>query len=330
MEHLGSRNQFCLLGLVLLVYATGSVILFSNLSSFYPELVYAVAFDLLLIVPVAIYFALRHTKFVTPAIAVSLGLSVYLLTFHGAVPVWFTNLLMVVGFSAEAGLILFVGFRLYKAITDSDSNETDLMDSVFSSVSNLIGNNRLGSFVAAELMTFVFVFRPPFKETKGEEFYGYRAGRGLISLHLGVIFLTIQETLVVHFLVSFVSPFAAWVLTILSLYFVLMMIGNLRACFAFPVSFDGNMLRIRYGNVFDARVPVSAIKSVEELGYDLRGLEKAAKASIAPGFEQLNCVVRLNHKISARVFFGFYKQTDEIAFFVDDPAKLIENFERGS
>ena len=332
MESTRYRKQFLLLGFVAIVYTVGTSLLFSGYTIREPILNYAIAADLLLIVPIVLYIAFRGTKLLAPSLSISFIASIYLLSTSSTVlPEWFLTALLYTSFAAEAALVSFVLFQIYRGYrTVTTDGSVDIVDRVKSATNSVIGKNLASSISASELLTMIFALRPPFKEAEGENLYHYRAGRGLVSLHIGIVFLTIQETFVVHFVVSLWSPLAAWILTIGSLYFVVLILANLRACYALPVSLQDEVLRIRYGHVFDAKIPVRLISSIEELSYDQRSVENAVKASIAPGFEQLNCVVRLQEETTVSSFMGFQKKTDEIAFYVDDPKKLIENLGRGS
>ena len=76
----------------------------------------------------------------------------------------------------------------------------------------------------------------------------------------------VAETIALHFLVARWSEVAAWVLTGVSVYGAVWLVGDYRACVARRIEVTEESLRLRLGLRWEAEIPYSAIAEIVPLG----------------------------------------------------------------
>lgn len=133
-----------------------------------------------------------------------------------------------------------------------------------------------------------------------------------------VLIAGVGETVGLHFLVARWSGTAAWVLTALSVYSALWLVGEWRALELRPVLLTATALEIRIGLRWRARVPRSSITAVCS-GPDERGHPGAPRASAlgAP-----NLYVHADEEIVLHGLFGRTRRAACVGLRVDDPEAL--------
>jgi hypothetical protein len=130
------------------------------------------------------------------------------------------------------------------------------------------------------------------------------------------------EALAVHVLAARWSPGVAWVLTALSAYGVIWLVGLGRSVALRPTVVEREGLRVRIGALAEARVPFEAIASV--------ALVRAAPANRrAPGYLHAallaapRLTIELKEPVEARGLYGSRKRgITRIGLMVDEPAEL--------
>jgi hypothetical protein len=152
-------------------------------------------------------------------------------------------------------------------------------------------------------------------------------GLGTYSTHRAIAYVPFMvaammavgiETIAVHLLLRLWSPTAAWILTAISLYTLLWLIGDVHAVRLRPIRVEDGLLRLRLGLRWDATIPLAAIAAVEAPGEDrdtdARGDLKAVLLG-AP-----NCRIRLREPVRAVGLYGITRSVRIIDLHVDDPA----------
>ncbi|GAB4317652.1 MAG: hypothetical protein Kow0074_06390 [Candidatus Zixiibacteriota bacterium] len=135
----------------------------------------------------------------------------------------------------------------------------------------------------------------------------------------GLMVVLFFETIGVHLLVGQWSTTAAWILTGLSVYAMIWLIGDYRAMVARPIHLTDDHLKLRVGLRWEADIPRDCIASIEMVGSlnpDTRG---ALKVSL---LGQPNVRLRLKKPVDVVGMYGILKTTQEIWFTVDNPSSF--------
>lgn len=136
------------------------------------------------------------------------------------------------------------------------------------------------------------------------------AAYGTVVLGLGIVVAV--EAVAVHFLLRMWSPTAAWVLTGLSIYSVVWLVGDWRAIRARPSVVGRGLLRLRLGIRWEVDVPRAAIESVEP------GLVEDADLKLTlPAAKGVT--LRLHEPVEAIGPYGIRRRARSIALALDDP-----------
>ena len=141
-------------------------------------------------------------------------------------------------------------------------------------------------------------------------------------LYLGVfLFLVLVEGAVVHLLLSIVaSSLAAWIVTGMTAYSALWLVGDAHALRHGGVVVAEAGLDVRIGVRWNGRIPWAAVRAIE-LGEAPVG---ALDASILGG----NVVVHLREARALRRLFGRWRTGTAIALSIDDPARFLRETAR--
>lgn len=149
---------------------------------------------------------------------------------------------------------------------------------------------------------------------------------GYAGLVLAVAMMSVVEGTVVHLLAARWSPVAAWILTALSVYGVIWMVGDLQAIRLRPTLVDDDALHVRVGLRWDARIPWSEIEAVEPRG-------AAPFPSRAPGHLRATpmgepaLVVTLRRPVRVRGPYGISRTVTRLGIAVDDPGGFLSQVE---
>jgi hypothetical protein len=131
------------------------------------------------------------------------------------------------------------------------------------------------------------------------------------SLYAGVFaFLILVETMVVHIVLAHFVSLAAWVVTALSIYSALWVIGDALALRHGGLVIRGDELRITIGTRWRTTVPLT----------DVIALEPAGPAELDLSILGANAVLRLRHPARVEGLFGRVRHASAIGLSVDDLA----------
>ncbi len=168
------------------------------------------------------------------------------------------------------GVVLARARRVSRVLRAADS--ADPVEKIRLACEGIFGPGRLAGFLSAEIAILWFALfswrrgSSPESERRspGESVTFYRAS-GWPTV-LAVVFLLIAgEGFGAHVLLSKWSVRAAWTFTALDLYSVLWLLGDFQALRLRPATFDGEVLRLRFGMRWSARIDASNILSVTRL-----------------------------------------------------------------
>lgn len=151
----------------------------------------------------------------------------------------------------------------------------------------------------------------------------HRSGYGPV---LAALFLALTaEAVAVHLLVRHWSDAAAWLLTLLTAYAVLWLIGDFRALGRRPILLTDDELVVRFGLRWTVRVPLARIRAVRGAG-SLGPRGPRHLRAVLLGVERQ--VVELDSDLVAIGLYGMRRRVRSIGLSVDDPERFLRCLER--
>lgn len=218
-------------------------------------------------------------------------------------------------------------WRRLKAATGTPTAGLDLRQALGDAARQLLGHGRVAEIVASEMVMFAYACswrRPPSEAAAGRFTLHRHSGFGLLMG--GATIATVAEIVPVHFLVHhFVSPLAAWGLTLLSVYGAVWILGHWQAVRQRPVELGDDALMLRLGLLWDVKIPYRSIANLRAV--------PPSEGSI-PG--ALRCVpaglpshaIELTETLTAEGPYGLTRQVDLVALYVDEAQRFERQLER--
>jgi membrane protein YdbS with pleckstrin-like domain len=155
----------------------------------------------------------------------------------------------------------------------------------------------------------------------GPETFTYHRRVSYGAMMAALMLVMIPETLGLHFLVQRWSPAAAWVLTVLSIYSVLWLLGLYQAVRLRPIRVEEDRLLIRIGLKWRVEVPFEDIAAVEVLrGGTVLPKRKDLLRAVVLG--DARYLLTLARPAVAEGPYGIRRRVEKIAFAVDEPQRF--------
>ncbi|MCD2259851.1 hypothetical protein [Psychroserpens luteolus] len=154
---------------------------------------------------------------------------------------------------------------------------------------------------------------------KANEFSNYKDS-GILTTLSAFIFVIGIEMTVVHLLVIRWSPVFAWILTGLSFYSALQLIGIIRSVPKRPLVINNDYLHLRFGILSDTTIPIEAIKTIDFVGSS--AIDKKNKEtktlSLLGEMENSNIIIHLKTPQHLNFLYGKPKSYTTLLLSVDD------------
>ena len=200
--------------------------------------------------------------------------------------------------------------------------EGSLLDRLEGALSAEFRSRRLAAILATEAAAVAYAVGSWRKPTPTDGFSTYRERSYLVLV--GVFsFLVIVETAGVHLALTYLSTTVAWVMTALSAYALLWIVGDTQAVRLQPVRLADEGLAVARGLRWRAEVPYAAIASAEPA-------EGAPTTALRFGPIGTNVVLSLSEPVVARGLFGRRRETREIALTIDGREAFLAELGRVS
>lgn len=313
------------LALPLVVLATASLLAMFVLPQLEEAEIFSAAltFDFTLVVPALVYiFAVRPGKL--PVIAlVPVFVAGYALA-HLTIPDQHHGILDWIRFviiPAEATLVVY----LVAAARRSLKNVSERGD--FVTHFRVIATDVLKRRVPADIFTtevslFYHAFRKPRKKIAG----GYTVHRqvGYAAIAACLMLVILVETLAIHFLVAQWNTIIAWLLTGLSIYFFVWLLGDCRALMSRLTCFSDNRLQFRFGLRWEADIRLSNIATVETV-VSSKDLPFVITLSGNP-----NILLLFHEPVEFVGLYGIRKKATSLAVRLDDPVAFCNEIKKRS
>lgn len=149
-----------------------------------------------------------------------------------------------------------------------------------------------------------------------------RAGYGAV---LGALTLVIAaESAAVHLLVGLWSATAAWILTGLSVWALVWLVGDFRAFGARPIRIGPARMGLRFGLRWEAVVPLADVAGVERVRGAGPGTTPGEGVLVAAVLGRPNVLLRLSRPVEVTGLYGIRRTVRELRLRVDDPDGLVD------
>uniref|UniRef100_A0A7C9JD38 Uncharacterized protein n=1 Tax=Muribaculaceae bacterium Z82 TaxID=2304548 RepID=A0A7C9JD38_9BACT len=312
---------FCTLGLAFYTYGVVS-------APYIPSHIESIALplDFMVGIPLGFYlFVIRPRRLtllsVIPVIWVGYGLSVFALgsTDAGVLPYLLAALVPV-----EIAIAVKECLKVGNAYKSARKASADPMVRFKETMLYFVRKDAPASMAAAELSVWYYALLSWRKKPcvlPGESAFSYHNAGGYMSMMLGLALAFPAEIVGVHILVSQWSVIAACVVTALSVYAAVWLIGDARARVMRPVAIGNGCVRLECGIQMEAVIALSDIEKVCLSENDTGVLEKADKLNYGT-FYQANVWVVANRPMEVRTMLG-KKCVRAIGLSLHDPQMFV-------
>lgn len=313
-------------GILLLIVAVLFAVAQSSMILIHPELATAITIDLTLTLPLAYLFFFRKTKN-SKLTAVELSVSGIILASF-ILPADNQTLLTWIKLFGlpvlELGIFGYIGFIFYK------SRKTyQLLNRKGSDFLEILRETLTKEFpiaLAANVLTFeiaIFYYAViSWRAKRGVNTFTYHKKSGIIALLSVVIFIVAVETLVVHILIALWSEIFAWILTIISVYFLFQVFAHLKAVFLRPIEVTDDKIFLRYGIFGDVIIDLENIEKIESSSAPFEKEKETSKLALLGELEQHNFKIVLKDAAVLHGFYGIKTKVKTLYLFVDEIEKL--------
>ncbi len=295
----------------------------------HPALSPAVAFDLLVTLPVIFYLCLvRQYRLPLSTLVAAFGgglaLSHWLLPASGLPLLVWAGRLVGVGEVALAGYTAVRLRRVVRGYRLARAQSADFIDNLLAA-----GQPVLGRLTEA-LMTEVAVARyallgawAPLEAGPGERPFSTHRASGFVALLAAFAGLSVVELAAAHLVIGHWYPHAAWVATGLSAYSLLWLLAHGQAVRRRPVLLTATTLVVRAGFVWRAAIPRAQLlsgKKITDVPTPAPGLLNAARLLLTPP----NLLLTFTEPQPVRGLYGLRRTVRCLAIYVDEPAALMQ------
>jgi hypothetical protein len=290
---------------------------------------FGVSFDLTIGIPLAYYLIISRKLKVTPVTVSGVfllctGIASLILPASGQ---YYLHLVEKALMVTEAGLLVYGVIQVRKIIgayRAAAQRRADFLLNLQEAVAQLSGVRTIVALVSHEISTFRYglFFWLGGKEVLTEQrFFTTHKESGYVAIGVVLLFVLVIETVGLHFLLLRWSAVAAVTATILSVYTILFFVADLAALLKRPIVFEDSQLLFRIGIRWNALISLENIKGATQIKNFDKAKEKRTLLCALTGSP--NLVIELNQPVTVTGFYGIRKQTQRIAFNVDDPAGFI-------
>lgn len=222
------------------------------------------------------------------------------------------------------GLLLLNIRKVSRKYREVAVDSADFVRNLKESFSVVISSPVVLSIMTSEVAMFrygLFFFKGKQEVDKNSTALTTWAKSGFGSMMGVFLAVSIIETVALHLLLQSWSVVVAWVLTGISIYSAVFIIGYWSSVLKRPILIKNDSLHLRIGILWDTVIQKDKIASTSRI----RNFEKD-KSILNLGasvFEEPNVLIELNEEATVKGLYGIRKSTNRIALYVDEPERLI-------
>lgn len=210
----------------------------------------------------------------------------------------------------------------HKGAKKSGHTHVDFYDGLCISVEEHIPK-RVAHLVINEIATIYYLLNWNTYLLKDSEYSYHKKGGGAIISYV-LLCLVAVETFVAHVLLEKWNSTVAWVLTILSLYTMIQILGMIKGTKFRPITIKDNILHLRYSFINEVAIPIEDIIDIEETRRSLSTRDSTVMLSALGELETQNLVIHLKHKFTLKRIYGLESSFKSIGIFVDEKDRFLE------
>jgi hypothetical protein len=276
-----------------------------------PPVAIAAAFDLAVVVP-ALYFWLVVRSGIQP-LATMIPLCLLALFRATWVMPGLSMARPLLAGGVEIAVVALIVTRTRRSLRSTRGG--DVLERMEAVILAFVRLPQMAAIAAGEMAVLYYAFaawrRKP-EVPPGMEAYSTHERAGTAVLFGSLAGISVVEIPLLHLLVMRWSVKAAWVLTVLSVYGAIWLVGMARAFVLRPVLVGNGELVIRSGLLWTLRVPLDRIASIHRGG-------GASDLRLCPGGDP-NMAMEFSEPMIAAGMFGIRRPVTRVALSVDDPA----------
>ena len=292
----------------------------------------SVALDLLLSIPFIYFLLIRKTSIpkttVVPVVILGVVVGSFVIpTEHQYYLGLFKNWVLPI---IELSILSYAIYKVAKAIklykTNKSQTNLDFYSLLKTTCSEILPRPIAIPFVTEiAVLYYGFIYWEK-RELKPNEF-SYHKDSGSIGLLAALIFLIAIETAAIHLLLVKWSTVAAWILTGLSIYSGIQILGFLKSMTKRPIAVENNKLYLRYGIMSEATISIDNIESIELSTKDIELNKTTRKLSFLGNLEGHNIIITLKNEHAFNGLYGLKRPFKVLALYVDDKVRFKETVE---
>jgi uncharacterized membrane protein YidH (DUF202 family) len=223
----------------------------------------------------------------------------------------------------ELGVLTYVSTKIYRArnVFRRKEQHLDFYQALKQATVEILPQ-KLSVFLATELATFYYGLLH-WRKVKSASFT-YHQNTGTAVLLYALVGLIGIETVAFHLLLGRWSVVAAWVLTILSIYSGIQILGFAKSLSKRPIRIENNRLFLPYGIMAEANIDLEQIEKIE-LSKNSTELDKTtAQLSPLGGLDSYNLILYFKEPIQFTSFYGSQKECTSLAIYIDQKEEFME------
>ncbi|WP_072032152.1 CPBP family intramembrane glutamic endopeptidase [Crocinitomix catalasitica] len=326
---LNIKRNIVILGVSLSLYGILVFLIKSLLINGNDTLNLAITADLLFVVPLIYFLLIRKSKIpnttVIPVMLVGLILGSYFLEKESQTYLdLFKNWALPV---IEFSILTFVIIKVRKALKTYKKLKSvtpDFYDTLKSVCSEILPKKLVLPFVT-EVAVFYYGFINWKKRVINSNEFTYHKESSTPALLGGFIMVIGIETIALHFLLAKWSLIFAWILTVLSLYTAIQVLGFAKALSKRPISIESNKLFLRYGIMNETTIDLKDIDDIEVSSKDIELNKETRKLSFLGALESHNVIIRLKYENTLIGLYGLKKRFITLLLHVDSKADFVNS-----
>ncbi|KPM48150.1 hypothetical protein AFM12_12265 [Jiulongibacter sediminis] len=223
----------------------------------------------------------------------------------------------------ELGALTYVSTKIYQARKAFKIKEQhlDFYQALKQATAEILPP-KLSVFLATELATFYYGLLY-WRKVKPKEFT-YHQNTGTAVLLYALVGLVGIETIAFHLLLGRWSIVAAWILTVLSVYSGIQILGFAKSLSKRPIRIENNRLFLPYGIMAEANIGFDQIERIEPSKNSMELDKNTVQLSPLGDLDSYNLILHFKKHIQFTSFYGSKKECVSLAIFIDQKEEFLE------
>ncbi|WP_203292659.1 hypothetical protein [Luteirhabdus pelagi] len=326
-----SRSIGFVIGVPLLLLASLFFVGSATLLQQHSTLPLAISIDVLMTIPLVYFLLIRRTSI--PNLTIIPFTIVCFLVGHYVLPDnqhRYLDLFQTYGLPLlELVAISFVGIKVYKIIHSFKSHNhiPDVYDAITAAVRESFPA-RVVPIASSEFAILYYGFIAWRKRIIGAGEFTYHKKNGIVSTFIAILVILTIETAVLHLLLDKWNGVVAWIVTGISIYTGLQVLGIMKSIPRRPVQIKDGMAILRFGILKETTIDILDILHIENRKPSLSEEDnKALSIGLSGPLLEDNIEIKLRKPTTVNMLYGLRRKSDHISLYVDNPLEFIAEVE---